>query len=475
MMDQQLHQDQTNLPALLGEVLQEAKAFLEKRETAAAAPVHAPLSSPMPLPEGGLGAGGALESFRTRFRDSMLASSGPHFYGFVIGGATPAALAGDWLTSLYDQNAFGLTSYVDREIELEAISLLKSLLQLPDDYEGVFTSGATMANFSALAVAREWAAQSQGKSADDGIYGLKPPAVLTGVAHASVYKGLSMLGMGRNIVTELPCLPGRECLDVDALETYLKAHPDTPCIVVANMGTVNSGDMDDLKAIAALKDRYDFYLHIEGAIGAVSAASPLYRPLFDGCERADSFTVDAHKWLNTTYDCGILLVRGKALRELQYRVFSQSNRVNGPAPEACPFFNLGPEGSRRMRALPAWFTLTAYGRDGYRELVERDCAMARRFSENLSKSPDIRLLHEVRLNVLSFTLNLPEEQLTATNLNAFSDVLRKDGVTYLNTAALFGKPVVRCAISNWMITEKAIDEVSESVIRCARTFCASLA
>ncbi len=472
-MYHKLQQDREQLPQLLEEVLKQAQEYLTRRDDTFVAPTltEKKLSH---LPQEGIGAQKALEEFKARYSEAMLATSGPRFFGFVIGGNTPAALMGDWLTSLYDQDAFGIDGNADRQIELEAIAFLRELFDLPEDYTGVFVSGATMANCSALAIAREWAAQSQGKTANDGIYGLTPPTLLTGVAHASVYKGLSLLGIGRNGVVKLPCLPGREAVDVAALESYLAAHPTEKIIVIANLGTVNSGDLDDLQAIAALKDKYDFYLHVEGAIGAVAMASPLYRPLFNGVEKADSITIDAHKWLNTPYDCAVLLVRGKALQELQYRVFAQAETVTDPMPEASPFFNLTPEGSRRMRSLPAWFTLKAYGKEGYRELVERNCAMARRLAQQLSAAEEIQLMHEVRLNVLSFTLNLPSEKLTVENINAFADLLRKQGITYMNTASLFGKPVVRSAISNWSTQEREIDQAAQSIVACAREFCAAL-
>lgn len=473
-MYKQLEQDRARQKDLLGKVLAEAEDFLTRRDDTFVAPSFkkGPIAH---LPKEGIGAEATLDLFKKEYRDYMLANSGPRFFGFVIGGTTPAALAGDWLTSLYDQNAFGIDGNVDRQVELEAIGYLKELLGLPEDYSGVFTSGATVANFAALAVAREWAAQKEGKSADDGVYGLKRPTVLSGVAHASVYKGLAMLGLGRNALHTLPCLPGREAVDVKALEEYLAGHQDEEIIVVANLGTVNSGDLDDLPAIAKLKEKYNFYLHVEGAIGSVAAASPDYRPLFNGVEVADSITVDAHKWLNAPYDCAVFMVRGKTLREYQYRVFAQANSVTAPAPDNTQFFNLAPEGSRRFRALPVWFSLTAYGKEGYADLVNRNCAMARHLAEKLSApGSKVEVLHEVRLNVVSFALKVPAEQQTAQNINAFADLLRSKGVTFMNTASLFGKPVARSTISNWMTGEKEIDEAAASILACAEEFCQKL-
>lgn len=471
-MYQPLEQDRARQKDLLHQVLAEAEEYLTQRNDAFVSPIYPSGVSLRTLPKEGMGAKSALDLFKAEYSQYVPASSGPRYFGFVIGGITPAALAGDWLTSLYDQNAFGLPNSVDRQIEQEAIGFLRELLDLPEDFTGLLASGATMANTTALAIAREWAAQKEGKTANDGVYGLTPPTILTGTAHASIYKGLSILGLGRNQVTLLPCLPGRESVNVTALEAYLAEHPQEKCIVIANLGTVNSGDVDDLPAIAALKDKYDFYLHVEGAIGAVAAASPLYRPYFNGAERADSFTIDAHKWLNTPYDGAAVLVRGKELQEYQFRVFAQMEQVNSPCPDQCAYTNLGPEGSRRWRALPIWLSLAAYGKAGYQDIVERNCAMARLLAERLSASPWIQVPHQVRLNVVAFTLNLPEELCTDSTLNAFALLLRQKGVTFMNTARVLGKPVVRSTISNWMTSEREIEDAAASIIACAEEFCA---
>ncbi len=463
-MYKKMEEDKQNQVAILKTVLEEAESFLLRRNKDTVYPFF-PDKEISHIGEEGLGARGTWDVFKNDYAPYIALDSGQRFYGYVVGGVTPAALAGDWLTSLYDQNAFGLPGCMDRQIELEAVEGLKDLLDLPSDMVGSFTSGATMATTAALAVAREWAANTQGKTADDGVYGLERPVILSGTAHPSIYKGLSILGLGRNSITSVGCLADRESVDIAKLEKALADHKEKPCIVIANMGTANSGDLDDLKSIALLKSKYNFFLHVDGAIGIVAAASPKYKHLFEGMDAADSLTIDCHKWLNIPYDCAISLVR-KDLKEYQYRVYAQATTVTGHVGETTDFTNLGNEGSRRFRALPVWFSLMAYGKQGYAEMVERDCAMARRFAKALSDSGVINIHGEVRINGFAFTLN--KENVTDAEIAEWGLMIRKDGVTYLNGAKVCGKSVLRCSLSNWGIEEADVDAVAASVIKCAK-------
>ena len=293
-MNEIMKKDRQNQMAILKRVETEAERFFVQRGTGKALPFwdRKPLRR---IGEEGMGAEAAIDLFVKEYGEGLALNSGSRFFGYVIGGVTPAALAGDWMTSLYDQNAFGEMDCMDRQIEDEAIEGLKDLLGLREDFTGSFTSGATMATTNALACAREWAAAKQGKNPNDGIYGLERPVVLSAFAHASIYKGLSLLGLGRNSIVEYGKLPGRDAGDMEKLEAELKKAEGKAVIVIANMGTANSGDMDDLRAIADLKKKYGFWLHVDGAVGSMAMASPKYRPLFDGAEEADSFTIGQRK------------------------------------------------------------------------------------------------------------------------------------------------------------------------------------
>ena len=211
-------------------------------------------SFPAPaLPEKGMGAAAALELFDNRFGDHLVANAGPRYFGFVTGGVTPAALAGDWLTSTIDMNPAD-RSAVSFHIETETIALLRQLFGLPEEYLGCFVSGATMSNFTGLAAARQWLGEQQGVDvAADGASALKDVFVLSATPHSSVLKSLSMLGLGRNALLRLATLPDREAVDIEALKAWISEHPGQPFIYVASAGTVNTVDFDDIAALAALK------------------------------------------------------------------------------------------------------------------------------------------------------------------------------------------------------------------------------
>jgi len=232
------------------------------------------------IPITGEGAQKALSLFTERYFDGLTASSGPRSFGYVVGGATPAAIMGDWLTSAFDQdNGEGVTIH----LENEAVQLMRQLFGLSDKYFGSFVSGATMSNFVGLAIARQWAAHQQGIDiAKTGLYHIAPIKVLSGKPHASIYKALSMLGMGRDSLVELPCLPNTESVDVQALERNLQQLGGTPCIVVANAGTVNTTSFDNFVDIGHLKKEYSFWLHVDAAFGMFAACSPRLSPLVQG-------------------------------------------------------------------------------------------------------------------------------------------------------------------------------------------------
>ncbi|MGL5930677.1 MAG: pyridoxal phosphate-dependent decarboxylase family protein, partial [Dermatophilaceae bacterium] len=447
-MDHRLRHDLDRLPDLLGSTLEEAVRFLG---TLHDRPVVAdPSVTPDPSPpDEGAGFDGTLDRFRTRWMPHLSGSAGPRYLAFVTGGSTPAALAGDWLTSAIDQNASDeLSSGIDA-LELETVGMLAELLGLGDGFSGRFVTGATMSSFVSLAQARQWAAAQHGvDAARDGLHTLPPVPVLSGTAHSSIGKALAMLGMGRRSLTRLPTLPGREAVDVAALRSALEDRTGTPCVVVANAGTVNTVDFDDLAAVAELKEQYGFFLHVDAAFGGFAALSPDFAPLVAGLSAADTVTVDAHKWLNVPYDSGVQLTRHP---RLQAEVFQNSAAYLGALDlDDPPPIHLTPENSRRVRALPTWFTLQAYGRAGHREIVERNVRAARRLGDLVDDDPEFRLLAPVRLNVVCFTL---AGEPTSARVAAFLQAVRETGDTYLTPTELDGTPAVRAAFSNWRTTD----------------------
>ncbi|HIY09444.1 MAG TPA: aspartate aminotransferase family protein [Firmicutes bacterium] len=464
-MDRLLAMDTAKEAALLEQVLDQAKDFLNSRGERFVAPRH-PRQAPAPLAEEGLGAQGALDLFREVYEDHMLASSGPRYFGFVIGGVTPAALAGDWLTSLYDQNAFGYPENVDRDIEDQVVDAIRQLLNLKEGWFGSLCSGGTMANFVGLATARQWIGRQLGVPvSEEGLMALDKVNLVGGCTHASTYKAISMLGMGRKNLTAIPCYPGREAVNLELLEEYLQTKKGQPVVVIANLGTANSGDYDDMAAIARLKEKYGFYLHVDASIIGIAACSPQYAPIFEGLEQADSISVDAHKWLNTTYDAALQLTKHP---DLQYQAFAQSASAPGAMPADSPLFNFTPEGSRRFRALPLWFSLMAYGRSGYRQLVESNCSLAQELGARMAATPYFRLMNDVRLNIVCYTLKVDNP--TGELINRFAARLREKGVTYSNTTVYNGVPAIRICLSNYLTTKEDVDLAYDSILETAREF-----
>ncbi|MFI6507831.1 pyridoxal phosphate-dependent decarboxylase family protein [Streptosporangium sp. NPDC050855] len=449
--------DRARVPELMEAVRAYAVRILDGLDDrpAARAPVR---PEPAPLPEAGIGLEEAMEVFATRWEPGFASGPGPRYLGFVTGGATPAALAGDWLTGALDQNPTSNLDSLAPDLERETVAWLRDLFGLPAGHRGTFVSGATMSNLAGLAIAREWLGEVRGVSvAEEGAAALGPVTVLSGSPHSSIAKALSVLGLGRSAIRHVGLLPGREAIDVDLLARELERLDGTPAIVVANAGTVNTVDFDDLRAIAALRERHPFWLHVDAAFGAFAALSAGHAHLVAGLGEADSVCVDLHKWLNVPYDSAVQFTRR---RDLQARVFQNAAAYLAPlGDETEPeFVHLTPENSRRLRALPAWFTLAAYGREGHAGIV-RDCVtLAADLGERIAAMPAYRLLAPVRLNVVCFTLSDPPSPARIAEL---ADAITASGEAFLTTTVLDGVPALRAAFSNWRTTEADVDRVAK--------------
>ncbi|NXY95695.1 aspartate aminotransferase family protein [Streptomyces sp. BR123] len=462
-MDRTLAADLARLPELLDAARRAAAdtlATLGERPVVpppAGRPDHGPLLGPLPepLPDRGSGTEAALAAFADRWAPRLSASAGPRYLGFVTGGATPAALAGDWLTAAHDQNSNSALDGAGQDLERETVGWLRELFGLGPDHSGTFVSGATMSNTTGLAIAREWLGERLGVSpAEDGAAALGPVRVLSGAPHSSIAKALAVLGLGRASLVPVPTLPGREAVDPAALDRALADTPG-PAVVVANAGTVNTVDFDDLRAVAALKDRHDFWLHTDAAFGAFAALSPRYAHLADGLDASDSVCIDLHKWLNVPYDSAVQFTRRP---DLQARVFQNAAAYLGPLGDRPDLVHLTPENSHRLRALAAWFTLRAYGREGHREIVERDIDCARALGTELERDPAFRLLAPVRLNVVCFTL---AEDPTAARLTALREAAADE--VFVTPTVYAGTPALRAAFSNWRTTEADVHKAAQAL------------
>lgn len=461
-MDRTLTADLARLPELLGAARDAAVATLAALD---ARPVVPPRPdgppTPEPLPAHGAGTDAALAAFADRWAPRLSASAGPRYLGFVTGGATPAALAGDWLTATHDQNSNSALDGGGQDLERETVGWLRELFGLSDAHTGTFVSGATMSNTTGLAIAREWLGERLGVSvAEDGAAALGRVRVLSGAPHSSIAKALSVLGLGRRALVPVPTLPGREAVDPAALERALADEPGRPAVVVANAGTVNTVDFDDLRAVAALRARHDFWLHTDAAFGAFAVLSPEHAHLTAGLDASDSVCVDLHKWLNVPYDSAVQFTRR---RDLQARVFQNAAAYLGPLGDDPDLVHLTPENSHRLRALAAWFTLRAYGREGHREIVERDIACARLLGAALSRDPSFTVLAPVRLNVVCFTL---AEAPTPARLTALREAVGPEA--FVTPTHYAGTPALRAAFSNWRTTQVDVRRIAQALHTAAR-------
>ncbi|WP_028923171.1 pyridoxal phosphate-dependent decarboxylase family protein [Pseudonocardia acaciae] len=419
-----------------------------------------------PLPRVGVGARRGIEELLEVGEAAAVHSSGPRFFHFVVGGSTPAAMAGDWATSLLDQCA-GLWASSPLASRVEGIVLrwLKELFGLPAAYGGVLTPSATFANLTGLACARQWWAERHGVDVTaHGLAGLPTMPVLAGgYVHPSVRKALQVLGCGRDTVQVHAADPtGR--IDLAGIESAL-ASSGSPAVLVACAGDVNTGDFDPIDKLADLAERYGAWLHVDGAFGLCAALSPRSSGLLRGVDRADSIGADGHKWLNLPYESGFAFVRDPGALDRAFGSWGAAYLLSGTETEI-DYNRLGPESSRRARAFPIWATLRAYGAEGYRAMVERHLDLAVRLGTLVEQAPDLELLAPVHTCVVCFRYRpsgVAEPDLDDLNARLGSELLR-DGRVYAGTTVYRGMTALRPAIVNWRTTETDIDLLA-SVIR----------
>lgn len=420
-----------------------------------------------PLPEEGVGTVDAVTELLRVGTSTATASAGPRFFHFVIGGATPASLAADWTTSLLDQNAFvRASSWFADAVETAVVRWLCELVELPDTWGGVLTPSATFANVTCLGLATHWWAEQQGVDyAAEGLSGLpRMPVLASGHLHPSARKALQLLGHGRDVAhCHSRDSVGR--VDLVALERHLDELEGAPAVVVATAGEPNAGDFDPIDELADLAERHGAWLHVDGAFGLFAAVSPRTRHLVTGIERAHSIAADAHKWLNVPYESGFALTRAP---ERLGPAFGMPGAAYLPGPDdpRGGYGLLGPESSRRARGLPIWATLAAYGRSGYRDLVERHCRLAQHLAARVDAEPDLERLADVPLNIVCFRYRpdgLDEAELDSLN-RSVGERLLDDGRVYAGSTVYDGKVALRPAISNWMTQSPDLDLLVDVVL-----------
>jgi glutamate/tyrosine decarboxylase-like PLP-dependent enzyme len=407
-----------------------------------------------PLPEGPTAPEDIIGMLDEVGSPATMGVAGPRFFGFVIGGALPAALGANWLASAWDQNA-GLFAATPISATLEDVSLrwLLDVLALPAECGGAFVTGATIANFTALAAARHAVLARAGWDVEaQGLFGAPPiQVVVSEEAHPSVIKSLGMLGMGRERVVRVP-VDGQGRMLAGALPEL-----HAPCIVCVQAGNVNTGSFDPVSEICRRARQSGAWVHVDGAFGLWAATSPRHAHLVAGVAGADSWATDAHKWLNVPYDSGLAFVREaehlRGAMSLTAAYLPQGVRREP--------LNFVPELSRRARGVDTWAALKSLGRSGLCELIDRNCRCAKRFAGGLANA-GFEILNDVILNQVLVSFGAPEitERVIAG--------IQEDGTCWCGPTLWQGRTAMRISVSSWATTEADVDRSLQAMLRIAR-------
>jgi glutamate/tyrosine decarboxylase-like PLP-dependent enzyme len=402
------------------------------------------------LPEGPTDPLHVIEALADAAETGVVAIPGGRYFGFVIGGSVPAALAADWLTSTWDQNAglvvAGPSAAVVEEV---AGTWLKQLLGIPASASFAFVTGCQMAHATCLAAARHHVLAQAGWDVErDGLSGGPRIRVVAGAKrHVTVDRALRLLGLGSGAVTVVEADElGR--MRLDALEAAL-ADADGPTIVCAQAGEVNTGAFDPIPEIAERTRNRLAWLHVDGAFGLWAAASPERRHLVDGVDRADSWATDAHKWLNVPYDCGLAFVAHPEAHRASMRLTAEYLVAIPDA--ARDQMDWTPEFSRRARGFAVYAALRSLGRSGVAELVERCCARARQFADEIAALPGCEVLNDVVLNQVLF--RFPDDETT----NGVLAAVQASGEAWMSGTTWDERAAIRLSVSNWRTTEADVE------------------
>lgn len=388
----------------------------------------------------------------------LVATPSGRFFGLVIGGSLPAALATDWLVSAWDQNAaMHAASPANAAIEDIASAWLLDLLGLPAESAVGYCTGATMANFTCLAAARDATLNRIGWDVRTrGLVGAPPVRVLVGQErHDTVDLALHYLGLG---APEPVAADEQGRLRADALEAALRADPDRPTIVCLQAGNVHSGDSDPFTDAISLAKQVNAWVHVDGAFGLWAAASPRTQALTAGMEGADSWATDAHKTLNVPYDSGLAIVRdASALRAaMSYHgdyLITDEARLES--------YERVPESSRRARAIPVWAALRSLGRSGVTEMIDRFCRHARTLAEGARAIPGVEVLNDVVFTQVCLTFGTDERT------REVGHRLMEDGTVWMSGSRWHGRDVLRISVSNWSTDDDDVTRSLDALRRAA--------
>lgn len=409
-----------------------------------------------PLADEGQDAAELVADLAERADPGLVAIPGGRFFGFVIGGTLPAALATDWLVSAWDQNA-GSSTMTTATVALERIAgrWTCELLGLPADAAVGFVTGAQVSNFVCLATAQHAVLRRAGWDLTrQGLRGAPPVRLVVGAQrHGSVDRAARFCGIGADELVVVPADHEGRMLP-DGLAAALASGRGIPTIVCLQAGEVHTGAFDPFAQLVPLARAHGAWVHIDGAFGLWAAASPALRSLTDGVDGADSWTTDAHKTLNVPYDCGMAIIRDPADAIAMFRTGGDYLMYTSLDP-----WDVNPELSRRARGVPAWAALRSLGRRGVAELVERLHRNAVRLEAGLRRMPRVTVVNEVSYTQVMFRL---EHDDATRQLGA---AILTDGTAALTGAEWDGRATLRCSMSSWVTTDDDIDRTLEAIER----------
>jgi len=462
----------TSLRNLLNRTLDHALAYREAESNAPVAGIasYEELLSRLNLPLADIGVNAAtvIDDLVSAVEGGLHRTTGGRFYGWVIGGTLPSALAADWLTSTWDQNsgAFAVAPAA-QVVEEIAGDWLKQVLHLPAEASFALVTGCQLAHITCLAAARHKVLRDHGYDVErDGLFGAPPIRILTSTElHATVNRAARLLGFGESSIVALPSDDASK-LPETSLRAALEAHPNAPTIVLLQAGDVNTGAFDDFASLIPLAHKFNAWVHIDGAFGLWAAACPHLAHFTRGVELADSWATDGHKWLNVPYDCGYAFVRNTAAHSA---VFAQQASYVEQGAEARNSLDWNPEFSRRARGFATYAALRELGREGISALVARCCRHAHALTTRIGALPGAQLLAEPQINQGLVRFLAPTSSATTADHDAFTDrvtaAILGDGQALFSNTTWRGQRAMRVSVSSWETSAEDVDRVVASVSR----------
>ena len=433
-----------------------------------------------PIPREPEGAEKAYADFVDLVLPYPMGNVHPRFWAWYMGNGTPLGAIGDFLAAIVNPNMAG-GNHVANHVESQVVDWCKEIVGLPPDAGGLLVSGGSMANLVGLTVARNTATAVDVRAL--GVRGLPAPLAFytSAEAHSSIQKSVEMLGLGSGALRKIPVNADFQ-IDVNALEKQIaadRAAGSLPACVIGNAGTINTGAVDDLAALAGVCERQNLWFHVDGAIGAVVTLAPRRRGLVAGIERADSVALDLHKWLHVPFEAGCALVRDRGAQRAAFALTPEylAHAARGLASGPLWFSEFGPQLSRGFRALKVWMSFKEHGLDKFGRLIDQNIDQAHELAALVAARPELEVAAPVVLNIVCFRYRPPTDDLAAGN--AFNQELlvrlHESGIAAPSYTTLGGRYCLRAALPNHRTQSRDLEILVEAVMSIGHALAAETA